>query len=99
MGITHVTGPVPGPNSRALAERRARAVTNALSTVHPIFLERASGTTVTDVDGNTYLDFAGGIGVMNVGHTRREVVAAIAATTSGRACPTFMTPMPPAKSR
>jgi 4-aminobutyrate aminotransferase/(S)-3-amino-2-methylpropionate transaminase len=82
MGVVHITGAVPGPKSRALSERRARIVTDGLSTVHPIFIERASGATVTDVDGNSYLDFAGGIGVMNVGHARPEVVEAIAAAAA-----------------
>jgi 4-aminobutyrate aminotransferase/(S)-3-amino-2-methylpropionate transaminase len=83
MGVTHVSGAVPGPKSRALLERRSRAVTPGLSTAHPIFVAHASGATVTDVDGNTFLDFIGGIGVMNAGHTRPEITDAIA--TSARA--------------
>ncbi|HET6150413.1 MAG TPA: 4-aminobutyrate--2-oxoglutarate transaminase [Polyangia bacterium] len=58
-------------------QRRRKAVLDGVTTAHPIFLERASGSTITDVDGNTFLDFTGGIGVMNVGHTRAEVVAAV----------------------
>ncbi len=69
---------VPGPKSRALLERRGRAVSRGLSTAHPIFVERAKGATLTDVDGNTFLDFTGGIGALNVGHVRDEVVAAAA---------------------
>src|SRR4051812_28983578 len=77
MAVAHVTGPVPGPNSRALLERQSRVVSAGLSTVHPVFIAHASGATLTDVDGNTFLDFAGGIGVMNVGHTHPAVVDAI----------------------
>lgn len=80
MASTRIVGPVPGPNSRALAERQSRAVTRGLSVAHPVYILRASGSTVTDVDGNTFLDFAGGIGVMNVGHARPEVVAAVSAS-------------------
>ena len=72
MAAIHLTGPVPGPRSAALLERRKRAVLNGLATLHPIFVERASGATVTDVDGNTFIDFTGGIGVMNVGHAARR---------------------------
>src|SRR5262249_39752963 len=40
---------------------------------HPIFVAHAEGPTLTDVDGNVFLDFTGGIGVVNVGHARPEV--------------------------
>jgi 4-aminobutyrate aminotransferase/(S)-3-amino-2-methylpropionate transaminase len=79
MGVARISGVVPGANSLALAERRARAVTAGLSTAHPIFIASADGATVTDVDGNTFIDFTSGIGVMNVGHARPEVVQAIGA--------------------
>ncbi len=57
--------------------RRKAAVLGGVATLHPIFVERASGVTVTDVDGNTFLDFTGGIGVMNAGHADPSVTAAI----------------------
>ena len=68
---------VPGPKSRELAARSAAALADALSLVHPIFVQSASGATVTDVDGNTFLDWIGGVGVMNVGHNHPRVTAAI----------------------
>ena len=68
---------VPGPRSRDLAARSAAALADALSLVHPIFVERAHGATVTDVDGNTFIDWIGGVGVMNVGHTHPAVTEAI----------------------
>ena len=70
---------VPGPRSRELAKRSADALANALSLVHPIFVERAHGATVTDVDGNTFIDWIGGVGVLNVGHTHPAVTDAIVA--------------------
>ena len=76
-GHIRIVGPIPGPKSLALMQRRKKAVMDGVSTAHPIFIDHASGSTITDVDGNTYLDFTGGIGVMNVGHARPEVVAAI----------------------
>jgi 4-aminobutyrate aminotransferase/(S)-3-amino-2-methylpropionate transaminase len=78
MAAIKLTGPVPGPRSTALLERRKRAVLNGVATLHPIFVERASGVTVTDVDGNTFIDFTGGIGVMNAGHADPAVTRAIA---------------------
>jgi 4-aminobutyrate aminotransferase/(S)-3-amino-2-methylpropionate transaminase len=77
MGAIQIKTAIPGPRSAALQQRRAKAVSPGVKTLHPVFVERASGSTVTDVDGNVFLDFTGGIGVMNVGHTRPEVVAAI----------------------
>jgi 4-aminobutyrate aminotransferase / (S)-3-amino-2-methylpropionate transaminase / 5-aminovalerate transaminase len=78
MAAIHLTGPVPGPRSAALLERRKRAVLNGVATLHPIFVDRAAGSTITDVDGNTFIDFTGGIGVMNAGHADPAVTSAIA---------------------
>lgn len=69
---------IPGPKSRALVERRQRVVAPGIATFAPIFVEKASGAHVTDVDGNVFLDFAGGIGVLNVGHAHPQVVKAVA---------------------
>lgn len=74
--------PVPGPRSRALAERlrkvESRNVTALVPEV-PIFWERAAGANVWDVDGNRYVDLGGAFGVAAVGHAHPQVVAAIAA--------------------
>ncbi len=67
---------VPGPKSRALFAARQQHVPRGPFNVTPIFAERAEGARLTDVDGNTFLDFAGGIGVLNVGHAAPPVVAA-----------------------
>ena len=57
--------------------RRKAAVVAGVGTIHPIFVERASGATITDIDGNTFLDFTGGIGVMNAGHADPSVIEAV----------------------
>src|SRR5215813_10440832 len=75
----HLTGPVPGPRSAALLERRKHSVLAGVATLHPIFVASAAGSTVTDVDGNTFIDFAGGIGVMNAGHVHPAVADALTA--------------------
>ena len=68
---------VPGPKSRALLARREAAIPRGVYQTTPIFAERTEGARIIDVDGNVLLDFAGGIGVLNIGANRPEVVAAI----------------------
>ncbi|HMO59376.1 MAG TPA: aspartate aminotransferase family protein [Roseiflexaceae bacterium] len=68
---------IPGPRSRELTARREAATPSGLYKAHPIAVAHADGALVTDVDGNTFIDFVGGIGVLNAGHTPPEVVAAI----------------------
>lgn len=68
---------VPGPKSVALMARRRAAVSNSPFIVTPVFAERGRGAALTDVDGNTFLDFAGGIGTVNAGHAHPRVVEAI----------------------
>ncbi len=67
---------LPGPRSREILERKERVVAAPLSVLLPIVVERASGATLTDVDGNTFIDFTGGVGCLNVGHSHPQVVAA-----------------------
>src|SRR3981081_1128342 len=68
---------VPGPKSRAILDRTARVVADPLSVYLPIVAAEGRGTTLTDVDGNTFLDFAGGVGCLNVGHAHPRVVEAV----------------------
>jgi 4-aminobutyrate aminotransferase/(S)-3-amino-2-methylpropionate transaminase len=70
------TVPIPGPKSQELMARRNRVVARGPSHATPIFAARAEGARIWDVDGNVYIDFAGGIGVQNLGHRPAEVVAA-----------------------
>jgi 4-aminobutyrate aminotransferase / (S)-3-amino-2-methylpropionate transaminase / 5-aminovalerate transaminase len=74
---TRIKTEIPGPKSRALMERRHRAVSSGVGTATPIMAQEAKGALLTDVDGNTFIDFGGGIGVMNVGHADPRVVAAV----------------------
>jgi 4-aminobutyrate aminotransferase/(S)-3-amino-2-methylpropionate transaminase len=67
---------LPGPRSQELLARKERAVAGPLVPEFPIFVAEASGATLTDVDGNTFVDFCGGIGALNVGHAHLRVVAA-----------------------
>jgi 4-aminobutyrate aminotransferase / (S)-3-amino-2-methylpropionate transaminase / 5-aminovalerate transaminase len=58
---------------------RERSVPRGVLTAHPVVLQRGQGAQVWDVDGRRYLDFVGGIGVLNVGHNHPRVVAAVEA--------------------
>ncbi len=58
---------------------RARSVPRGVLTAHPVVLQRGEGAQVWDVEGRRYLDFVGGIGVLNVGHNHPRVVAAVQA--------------------
>jgi 4-aminobutyrate aminotransferase / (S)-3-amino-2-methylpropionate transaminase / 5-aminovalerate transaminase len=68
---------IPGPRSLEILEREQRAVAAPLIVHAPVVAAEARGSTITDVDGNTLIDFAGGVGVMNVGHGHPAVVQAI----------------------
>lgn len=68
---------VPGPKSLELLELRKKYVPRGIYSATPIFVQEAKGAIITDVDGNKYIDFAGGIGVINVGHRPDEVIDAV----------------------
>jgi 4-aminobutyrate aminotransferase/(S)-3-amino-2-methylpropionate transaminase len=68
---------IPGPRSRAIIERKKRVVAEPLSLYLPIVAAEGRGATLTDVDGNTFIDFGGGVGCLNVGHAHPRVVEAV----------------------
>jgi 4-aminobutyrate aminotransferase/(S)-3-amino-2-methylpropionate transaminase len=68
---------IPGPRSRALMARREAAIPRGPYHATPIFAAKAQGAVIEDVDGNRYIDFAGGIGCLNMGHRDPRVVSAI----------------------
>jgi 4-aminobutyrate aminotransferase len=67
---------IPGPRSRALMERHRRSISPAMGILHPVFAAEAEDATITDVDGNRFIDFTGGVGCLNVGHANPRVLAA-----------------------
>jgi 4-aminobutyrate aminotransferase/(S)-3-amino-2-methylpropionate transaminase len=77
MATIQLRTEIPGPRSRALMARREAAVPRGPYHATPIFAARAEGATIEDVDGNRYLDFAGGIGCLNMGHRAPRVLSAI----------------------
>lgn len=77
MKSIRIATDIPGPRSRALAKRREASVVNGHASVTPIYAASAEGWTITDVDGNVFLDFAGGIGSANAGHRNPAVLGAV----------------------
>jgi 4-aminobutyrate aminotransferase/(S)-3-amino-2-methylpropionate transaminase len=67
---------IPGPKSQAILERKERVVADPLSIYMPVVIAEGRGATITDVDGNTFIDFTGGVGCLNVGHSHPRVVEA-----------------------
>jgi 4-aminobutyrate aminotransferase/(S)-3-amino-2-methylpropionate transaminase len=76
MSVIRLTTEIPGPKSRALLERRQRAVPRGVPLAAPVAIASGENAVVTDADGNRFIDFAGGIGTLNTGHRHPAVVAA-----------------------
>ncbi len=77
--VPHIAVPPPGPESRALHERASKHMKGYSSQVRlfPVAFERGHGVTLTDVDGNTYIDFSSGIYVTSLGHCHPKVTEAV----------------------
>jgi 4-aminobutyrate aminotransferase/(S)-3-amino-2-methylpropionate transaminase len=68
---------LPGPRSKAVLERKSKVVSDALDIHVPAVIDRGEGAHVTDIDGNTMLDFSGGLGCQLVGYSHPKVVEAV----------------------
>jgi 4-aminobutyrate aminotransferase/(S)-3-amino-2-methylpropionate transaminase len=68
---------IPGPRSKEILERKGRVIADPLSIFLPVVIDRGEGATLTDVDGNTFIDFTGGVGCLNVGHANPRVTEAV----------------------
>src|SRR5246127_4742366 len=77
MATIQLKTQIPGPRSKALSERRLKAVPRGLSHATPIYGAKTDGAILEDVDGNRYIDLAGGIGCLNTGHRAPGVLTAI----------------------
>jgi 4-aminobutyrate aminotransferase / (S)-3-amino-2-methylpropionate transaminase / 5-aminovalerate transaminase len=76
--IIRLVTEIPGPRSREIVARREAAMPSGRPSSRGIAVESAHGSTVTDVDGNRFIDLAGGIGMLAVGHTPERLVDAMA---------------------
>jgi len=79
MKTIQLNTPIPGPKSQELMQRREAAVPRGPYHATPVFAARSEGAIIEDVDGNRFLDFAGGIGCLNTGHRPHEIDSAIRA--------------------
>jgi len=77
MSTIQLRTSIPGPRSQALMKRRNAAVVQGAFHATPIFIDKAEGAVVEDVDGNRMIDFAGGIGCLNTGHRAPAVIEAV----------------------
>jgi 4-aminobutyrate aminotransferase / (S)-3-amino-2-methylpropionate transaminase / 5-aminovalerate transaminase len=77
MSTIQLRTSIPGPRSQALMRRRNAAVPQAAYHATPVFVAKAEGAVIEDVDGNRMIDFAGGIGCVNSGHRAASVVEAV----------------------
>jgi len=77
MPTINVATEIPGPRSRALLERKDRVVANALDIHAPTVITEGQGAAFTDADGNTLLDFSGGLGCHIAGYSHPKVVEAV----------------------
>src|SRR3982751_2328196 len=68
---------VPGPRSQEILQRKAQVIADPLSIYIPVVIDHGDGATLTDVDGNTFIDFSGGVGCLNVGHANARVTEAV----------------------
>ncbi|MBU5468729.1 4-aminobutyrate--2-oxoglutarate transaminase [Virgibacillus sp. MSJ-26] len=68
---------LPGPKAKELLDRRLDSIPDAVSYGVPTFVSTAKGALLEDVDGNTFIDFAGAIGVINAGHCHETVTDAL----------------------
>ena len=72
-----VTGTLPGPKGQEIMDRRAKAVPNGIGTAYKAVIKRGEGAMFEDVDGNIFLDWIGGVGVLNIGYSNPECIAAV----------------------
>ena len=74
-----ITKTLPGPKAAKIIERRAAAVPSSIRCAYPVVIEKGEGAMIEDVDGNKFLDWIGGVGVLNIGFSQPEVVEAVKA--------------------
>ena len=75
--LPKVTMDLPGPKAQEVIERRAAAMPNAIKCGYPCVIARGEGAMFEDVDGNIFLDWIGGVGVLNIGYSNPELIEAV----------------------
>lgn len=72
-----ITETLPGPKAKEMIERRKQAMPTAIGCPYPVVISRGEGAMIEDVDGNKFLDWIGGVGVLNIGYSHPEIVEAV----------------------
>lgn len=72
-----ITETLPGPRAKEIIERREAAIPKAIRCGYPCVIKRGEGAMLEDVDGNIFLDWVGGVGVLNIGYSRPELIEAV----------------------
>ena len=75
--MPNVKTALPGPKAQAAFEKRAKVMPAAIKTAYPLVIERGEGAMMEDVDGNIFLDWVGGVGVLNIGYSNPEIIEAV----------------------
>ena len=65
-----VTGSLPGPKASEIIKKREKVMPKAIKCIYPCVIKRGEGAMFEDVDGNVFLDWVGGVGVLNIGYTK-----------------------------
>ena len=74
-----ITETLPGPKAQKMIDRRNAVVPGAIRCGYPVVIERGEGAMIEDVDGNKFLDWIGGVGVLNIGYSQPEIVEVVKA--------------------
>lgn len=72
-----ITKQIPGPKAKAMIARRENAVPSAIKCVYPVVIKKGEGAMIEDVDGNYFLDWVGGVGVLNIGYSHPEIIEVV----------------------
>ncbi len=75
--LPEIKTPLPGPKAAEILKRRHEAMPDSIKSVYPVVISRGEGAMVEDVDGNVFMDWVGGVGVLNIGYSQPEIVEAV----------------------
>jgi len=77
--LPKIVTPLPGPKAKEIIARRGEAMPNAIACGYPCVIKKGEGAMFEDVDGNIFLDWIGGVGVLNIGYSHPQLIDAVKA--------------------
>lgn len=75
--LPKIITPLPGPKAKEIIDRRSKAIPEAIKCIYPCVIKQGEGAMFEDVDGNIFMDWIGGVGVLNIGYSKPELVEAV----------------------